>query len=69
MHPHVVESGLLLDPPPVVREAGQPGTRLGPTEDPGDAVFPLDAVEHLQDRPGQGHHARTRLRIAQPQHP
>ena len=68
--PHVVQPGLLLDPPPVVREAGQSGAiGLAPRSTQGTSVGPLDAVEHLQDRPGQRHHAGTCLRIAQAQHP
>ena len=69
MDPHVAKPGLLLDPSPVPGEAGQAGTGLGAAQHPGNAVGPLDTVQHLQHRPGQRHHARAGLRIAQPQHP
>ena len=67
--PHVVEAGLLPDPLPVPGEAGEPAAGLRPPQHPGNPLGPLDAVEHVQHRPGQRHHARAGLRIAQAQDP
>ena len=64
-----MKPGLLLDPPPVPGKAGQPGAGPGTAQHPGNALGPLDTVEHLQDRRGQRHHARAGLRVAQPQNP
>ena len=36
-------------------------------DDPGIALDALDAVEHLQRRRGQRHHARTTLAVAEPE--
>ena len=49
MDAHAVQSGMHLDAVPVVGEIRQAGAGLLAPDDPGIALDPFDAVEHLQE--------------------
>ncbi len=61
MDPDILKPGLCPDGPPVGVEVRQTGPR------PLSGKHPGSAVEHRGQRPGQGHHARTRLGVPEPQ--
>ena len=67
MDAHALQPGMHLDAVPVVGEIRQAGAGLLAPDDPGIALDPFDAVEHLQDRGRQRHHARAPLAVPEPE--